>query len=360
MDTRAFAVALLAALPAAADLFQVDLFEQGAAGVHTYRIPALAESRRGTLLAAADARFDSTGDLPGRIAIVLRRSFDKGRTWTPAQFIHRVPEGGAGDPSLLVDPRTGRIWCFFAYGPPGIGFPTAKPGARTGVETLQLHAIHSDDDGATWSSAADLTPQVKDPAWRAFFATSGAAIVTRTGRYLLPLVVRDADNSVHARNAYSDDRGATWHTGPSLGPGTDESHHVELRDGAVLQNLRTNPGGPRGVAVSRDGGVSFSPVERHPSLVDPGCNAGITRHARKNALVFTNAASTRRERMTVKVSRDDGRSWSGGRVVHEGPAAYSSVIVLRDGSIGVLYERGEKYAAERITFARFPLSWAEK
>ncbi|MBL8211636.1 MAG: exo-alpha-sialidase, partial [Bryobacterales bacterium] len=147
---------LLAALPACPllaapppDILQLDLFHQGDQGVHTYRIPALLETRKGTLLAAADARHENTRDLPGRISLVLRRSFDRGKTWTPIQTIRSVPEGGVGDPSFLLDPRSGRIWCFHAYGPPGIGFPTAKPGATTGPTTLQVHAIHSDDDGAS-------------------------------------------------------------------------------------------------------------------------------------------------------------------------------------------------------------------
>jgi sialidase-1 len=45
------------------------------------------------------------------------------------------------------------------------------------------------------------------------------------------------------------------------------------------------------------------------------------------------------------------------RVIHEGPAAYSSLVVLRDGSVGLLFERGERSPYERITFARLPLEW---
>src|SRR5260221_14342829 len=87
---------------------QVDLFHQGDNGVHTYRIPALLETRKGTLLAVADARHDSTRDLPARISLVMRRSLDRGRTWSNAVTIRAVPEGGVGDPSLLLDRKTGR------------------------------------------------------------------------------------------------------------------------------------------------------------------------------------------------------------------------------------------------------------
>ncbi len=59
----------------------VELFHQGEAGVHTYRIPALIETRKGTLLAVADARHDSARDMPARISLVMRMSRDRGKTW---------------------------------------------------------------------------------------------------------------------------------------------------------------------------------------------------------------------------------------------------------------------------------------
>jgi sialidase-1 len=339
---------------------QVDLFRQGEGGVHTYRIPALLETRKGTLIAVADARYDNSRDLPGRIALVMRRSYDRGDTWSPSQVIREAKEGGVGDASLLLDRRTGRVWCFYAYGPPGIGFPTAKPGVRTGPETLQVHAMHSDDDGQTWSEAVDLTPQIKEPSWRAVFATSGTNIQTGSGRYLIPLVVRDAQGVVSSRNAYSDDGGRTWKTGPSIAPSTDESHAVELKGGAVLQNMRN--GKTRAIAHSSDGGATFGPVDHDAALLDPSCNAGIVRYrrGRQDLVIFTNAASAKRENLTVKLSRDQGRTWPVSRTIHAGPAAYSTVIQLRDGTIAVLYERGEKNAAERITFARFDLRWAAR
>lgn len=77
----------------------------------------------------------------------------------------------------------------------------------------------------------------------------------------------------------------------------------------------------------------------------------------KDMLIFTNAASTRRENLTVRLSYDGGQSWAAARVIDAGPAAYSTVISLQDGSVGVLYERGEADPYERITFARFDPAW---
>jgi len=264
-----------------------------------------------------------------------------------------------GDASLLLDRKTGRIWCFHAYGPPGIGFPTAKAGALTGPETLQVHAIHSDDDGVTWSPPADLTPQLKDPSWEAMFATSGTHFQTSQGRYLLPLVVRDGSRLVSSRNGYSDDGGKTWKTGPAISPATDESKAVEIAEGIILQNMRD--GRTRVVARSRDGGITFDAPVHDAALIDPGCNAGLTRYRRgaQDFVVFTNAASVRRENLSVKLSSDGGRSWPQVRAIHAGPAAYSTVIQLRDGTLGMLQECGDKDPSERIAFARFDLDWVK-
>ena len=339
-----------AAMCQAAGLEQVDLFHQGEGGIHTYRIPALVETAKGTLIAVVDARHDSTSDLPARISLAMRRSTDGGQHWEPSRILREVKEGGVGDASLLLDRSNGRVWCMYNYGPPGVGFGNSQAGPNT----LQVQAIHSDDDGVTWSAAVDLTPQVKEPAWMGMFATSGTNIQTSTGRLIVPVVVKDEKGLIGSRDSYSDDHGKSWKTGGWAGTGTDESHAVELGDGTILQNIRG--GHTRGIARSKDGGVTFGPMDQDEALTDPICNAGITRSG--EMLIFTNAADReKRRRMTVRVSRDWGKTWAASRVLHEGPAAYSTVIVMKDGDVGVLYERGEKISVEKITFARFSVKW---
>ena len=79
--------------------------------------------------------------------------------------------------------------------------------------------------------------------------------------------------------------------------------------------------------------------------------------ADRQRLIFANPASTRRERLTVRVSEDGGTTWPVARVVHDGPAAYSSLAALADGAIGLLFERGDRSPYERITFARLTRQW---
>jgi sialidase-1 len=66
-----------------------------------------------------------------------------------------------------------------------------------------------------------------------------------------------------------------------------------------------------------------------------------------------------REKLTVRLSYDDGATWASSKLLHEGPAAYSCLTHLPDQSIGCLFECGNKTPYETITLARIPLSWLE-
>ncbi|MGQ0647250.1 MAG: hypothetical protein ACT4P7_06735, partial [Gemmatimonadaceae bacterium] len=88
--------------------------ERSGNGYPIYRIPALAVSNAGTLIAAYDGR-PSMRDVPSNIALLVRRSVDGGTTWLPRQVVRSAPSVlGYGDPSLLIDRQTGRIFLFHA------------------------------------------------------------------------------------------------------------------------------------------------------------------------------------------------------------------------------------------------------
>src|SRR5712675_1690218 len=97
------AAALLAATPP-----QTEVFRAGEGGYHTYRIPALIVSRKGTLLAFCEGRRDSRAD-SGDIDLLLKRSFDQGKTWTKTQVIADFGTDTIGNPAPVVEQKSGAI-----------------------------------------------------------------------------------------------------------------------------------------------------------------------------------------------------------------------------------------------------------
>jgi sialidase-1 len=55
--------------------------------------------------------------------------------------------------------------------------------------------------------------------------------------------------------------------------------------------------------------------------------------------------------MTLKRSDDDGDSWQKAALLWAGKAAYSVVVPLGLQEVGVMYERGDNSAYEKVTLA---------
>lgn len=377
--TAGAAVALLVAGSAAAHsarpaghphpgtLTSQDIATAGTGSPH-YRIPALTRTTKGTLLAAYDAR-PTLGDLPANIGVVLRRSTDGGTTWQPQQVIRKeAAPKGFGDPSLLVDRETGRVFVFYAASVNHGFFGSATGNDERDPNVLQADYSYSDDDGLTWKRRR-ITAEIKNPAWAGMFASSGEGIQLRRGAYKGRLIQQYAIRhgaATYAVSAYSDDHGATWRTGRPVGPGGDENKTVELSDGRVMLNNRRTP--YRTVAYSSDGGVTYTPFEQDKELPDPANNGSITRfapdvratHPRARWLLFSNTATTdSRSNLTVRLSCDNGRNWPIRRTAEAGAAAYSTLTPLGSGIagddlVGMLWERANY---RHITFSSFDLRW---
>lgn len=333
------------------------VFRSGTSGYHTFRIPSVLVSPKGTLLAFAEGRKNSVDD-HGDIDLVLRRSLDGGKTWQPLQVVWDDGPNTCGNPCPVVDRTTGTIWLLMTH---NLGSDTeARIEAGTAQGSRTVWITSSRDDGQTWSKPRDITAQVKKPDWTWYATGPGIGIQTRTGRLVIPCDHKARPGrQFFSHVIYSDDHGETWHIGGSVGPQCNECQIAELSDGRLLLNIRSYRGtGRRLIAFSDDGGKSFSEPVEDPVLVEPVCQASLIRYdALSRSLLFSNPASTRREKMTVRLSTDDGRTWNHARVLHEGPSAYSCLAVLADGSIGCLFEKGEKSPYETISWMRFPLEW---
>lgn len=343
--------------------FKTPVFTSGKEGYHTFRIPALLVTKEGTLLAFCEGRKTGRGD-HGDLDMVLKRSTDLGKTWEPMRLVHE--EGGTakvtiGNPCPVVDDDTGTIWLPFTR------------------DNDDVFITHSTDDGKTWAKPELITKSVKKPDWTWYATGPGVGIQLRHGPHRGRLVIPCDHRSpikgkqvTHSHAIYSDDHGKTWKLGEPVAPYTNECQVVELPDGRLLMNMRNywgRDGGQkerdrkRALAWSKDSGHSWSDLSFDDGLIEPVCQASLVRHSwadsgKQSRLLFSNPASTsERHRLTVRQSLDEGKTWANSRLLHPGPAAYSCLAALPDGSVGCLYECGEKNAYETITFARFSLDW---
>jgi sialidase-1 len=344
----------------ASGLTETDLFVAGQEGYHTFRIPSLLVTPKGTVLAFCEGRKHGRGD-SGDIDLVLKRSLDGGATWQSVQVVADDGPNTVGNPCPVLDRATGTIWLPLTR---NLGRDTQnqiESGTGQGTRTVAL--LKSSDDGATWSSFVDITAAVKDPDWTWYATGPGCGIQMRSGRLVIP-----CDHAVQGTKMkrshviWSDDGGAAWKRGPAVGDHTNECQVVERSDGSLLLNMRSyHKKNRRALATSKDGGASWSPVTLDDALVEPVCQASLVWGTEpwrgKGRLLFANPASTKREKMTVRLSHDEGATWPIAKLLHAGPSAYSALAALPGGTLGCLYERGTRSPYERLTFARFTLAW---
>ena len=350
---------------------QSDVFVSGTNGYHTYRIPSLLVSRKGTLFAFCEGRKNSRSD-SGDIDLLCRRSEDGGRTWSNQQVIWDDKENTCGNPCPVVDQQSGTIWLLVTW---NRGDDTeAQIKANAGKDTRRVRLSRSDDDGITWSRPVEITQTAKQPAWCWYATGPGVGIQLEKGasrgRLVIPCdhsVAASADNPAgySSHVIISDDHGETWKLGGVISPQVNECQVVELADGTLMINMRNYDRSKttRAIATSADCGLTWSKVTHDPALVEPICQASFIRYTwpgprGKSRLLFSNPASTsKRIEMTVRLSYDEGKTWPVGKLLYPGPSAYSCLAVLPDGDIACLYEMGENHSYEKIAFARFGLKW---
>lgn len=365
--------------------------------VHTYRIPGLATTNKGTLLAIYDVRRQSSRDLQGDMDIGLSRSTDDGNTWEPMRIGLDMKEwgglpekfNGVSDACILVDKNSDKIflaglWMHGVINDDGKwvegltsdstdwNHQWRTKGSQPGFgvkQTSQFLIATSTDDGITWSDPVNITTMCKKEEWWLWAPAPGQGITMSDGILVFPTQGRDENGQTFSNITFSIDGGENWETSSPAFKNTTENMVVQLTNGDLMLNARYNPnrnnqgdGNGRVVVTTKDLGNTW---EEHPTsrsaLIESTCMASIHKHVyhengeEKSILLFSNPnTKTGRFNMTIKVSFDDGKSWPEEHwlLLDEGRSyGYSCLTSIDENTIGILYEGSRAH----MTFESIPL-----
>ncbi|WP_206343297.1 sialidase family protein [Streptomyces mesophilus] len=355
-------------------------YASGEGGYDTYRIPAVIETRAGTLLAFAEGRVGGAGDT-GNIDVVVKRSRDGGCTWGDLSIVAAGGGDTRGNPAPVIDPRTGRIVLLTSYNSGDVTEAQIMRGEATAEQSRRVFVQTSRDDGRSFSAPRDITATTKHADWRWYATGPGHAVALTHGRHAGRLVVPanhsiappagSADTGAEAKyygahSLYSDDGGQSWRIGfvDDSYDGvinSNESIAAELPDGILYFSSRDQNGtspGNRLDSYSRDGGRTLTrPYAVEPTLNDvPVVQASVLQLAGKNApLVFSGpSVPTARQSMALWASEDRGATFTKVLTLSQDKAAYSDLVQVDRRTVGLLYETGVAGTYETITFRRIP------
>ena len=344
-------------------------------GYTAYRIPVLTVAPDGSLLAFAEGRKNSSAD-SGEIDIVVKRSTDGGLTWGPLALVTSHGTDTAGNPTAVTDPASGDL-VLLSCGNDG---DASESAIMKGLATRQVYVQRSADSGATWTTPADITAQVK-ANWMRWYATGpgrGVAVAqgAHAGRLVIPAnhsrVPASGSGDTGAESKYlgahgliSDDGGHTWQisftsSNPTGAINENETAVAELPDGRLYFNTRDQYGtvaGTRADSWSADGGSTLQAAYRVQGTITTPVVHGSLLQVPDGPLLYAGPEHPDgRIAMAIRRSDDGGVTWSTCRRVSGLHAAYSSMAMLNADTVGVLYETGDWGPYDRIELAAVPVA----
>ncbi|MBJ2175774.1 exo-alpha-sialidase [Aureibaculum sp. A20] len=334
------------------------LFKSDSEDYKCFRIPAIVTTNEGTLLAFAEGRKKGCSDT-GNIDLVMKRSEDNGNTWSKLTVIWDDGDNVCGNPAPVVDKVTGAIHLLSTW---NLGEDhESEIIAGKSKDTRRIFSFNSIDDGKSWSMPNEITKSVKKQDWT-WYATGPVHGIQleygkNKGRLIIPSDhIEGESKKYYSHVIYSDDHGMTWQLGGRTNQDqVNECTIVELSDGTLMLNMRNydRTQKARKIAISTDGGASWEDIYSDNYLVEPICQASLLKVSKnkESDLYFLNPADeNKRENMTLKMSRDNGETWSVVKTIYLGASAYSDLTLLLNGNLGLFYEAGNESPYEGIVF----------
>lgn len=343
-----------------------DLYTPGEAGYAAFRIPALMRTKSGIWLVFVEGRKTGLGD-SGPIDVLLKRSTDGGRSFGALTNVVGNGLDTYGNPVPILDRLTGFVWLVFSRNDGGV----SEAEINAGQGRRELWVTHSEDEGRSWVAAREISASVLGADWRWVASGPGHGLQLENGRLLAPInyTTGSAGSEGFSGVIYSDDHGASWQRGGIVGGANGDEASVALRaDGVLLINFRSKYDvDRRGVATSADGGQSFGAGQVAGDLIDPHCEGSVLglrgdvwrelATSQAGILLVSNAASSRRELLSLHASLDGGLSWPLFTWVLPGAAAYSDIAELDDGALAIVCERGRIGPYDAISMTTLTKGW---
>ncbi|NOR66126.1 MAG: hypothetical protein GQ528_02065 [Woeseiaceae bacterium] len=302
--------------------------------------------------------------------LVVKASTDSGNTWSEARLVSTHGRKSICPNAAVYDSETNRIhvlYNLFTWGYTNV--PKDVRGEMGDLHCRQF-AVTSDDEGQSWSKPREISGMV-DTNGAVMVVGSGEGIQLQHGPHSGRLIVAGGDfyKGKKVLCYYSDDHGNIWKRSevvPWEGKmaWASESKVAELPNGTLVLNSRTfvQDGSKRRLrtrAFSSDGGMTWTKLENDPALKTVSCNGSLISVRHPNGrdgviLLCSVPVGPGRTHGTVYVSFDGGKTWPRTKLIVPTEFAYSSLMQLPDGKIGLFFE-GAGY--KTIELARFTLDW---
>lgn len=369
-----------------------------------YRIPAIATTRKGTVVAIADYRYGGADIGYGSVELRRRTSTDNGKTWgdilefTKGSYATSPKpkyDAAYGDPCIVADRTSDSIMVISCSG--NTGFPNGTREVHQGIARF-----YSTDEGKSWSDPVNLESQfyalldksTRGPI-RSMFIGSGRifqSAITKVGQFYRLYcsgLVKDVNGNNINYVYYSDDFGATWNVlgdinEPPITSG-DEPKAEEFPDGSILCSSRIGGGRRFNIFTFTDikkgeghWGKEAASTSANKGVIGPSCNGEImivpvTRNSDNQPMylaLHSTPASTSRVNVSIyykglpdydawESPAVFAANWEGKKQASKMGSAYSTMCMMANNHVGFLYEEStygkdytivfKDYSIEQIT-----------